>query len=70
MTIVLNGQEAESEAENLLVLWREWTVELNPTGFAGYATALNRIVIRADAWAQTRLQSGDRVEILRARSGG
>lgn len=70
MKLIVNGCETESEAAHLLALWREWTADLNPPRLAGYAIAVNLTVVKAEDWARTELRSGDRVEIIRARSGG
>jgi sulfur carrier protein len=40
------------------------------TGQRGIAVALNGAVVPRAAWAATRLNPGDSVEIVRARQGG
>jgi sulfur carrier protein len=40
------------------------------TGHRGIAVALNGAVVPRAAWADTPLQPGDNVEIVRARQGG
>lgn len=70
MKLIVNGCETDSGAAHLLALWREFAADLNPASPAGYAIAVNRVIVKAEEWALTQLCPGDRVEILRARSGG
>ena len=46
------------------------TAQLDLPDPKGFAIALNGEVVRRDAWAATALNDGDRVEIIRAMSGG
>jgi sulfur carrier protein len=64
-TIVLNGQEAETEARTLADLVAD-------RGFAEaeVATALNGDFVPRQARAATQLARGDRVEIVAPRQGG
>jgi sulfur carrier protein len=39
-------------------------------GQRGVAVALNGQVVLRKVWAETRLQAGDRIEIVHARQGG
>ncbi|MDO8533140.1 MAG: sulfur carrier protein ThiS [Xanthobacteraceae bacterium] len=41
-----------------------------PAGQRGVAVALNGQVVLRKVWAETRLQAGDRIEIVHARQGG
>jgi sulfur carrier protein len=41
-----------------------------PAGQRGVAVALNGRVVLRKVWAETRLKSGDRIEIVHARQGG
>lgn len=41
-----------------------------PAGQRGVAVALNGQVVLRKVWAETRLQAGDRIEIVYARQGG
>jgi sulfur carrier protein len=64
--IHVNGEPQELTAATLAAL-----VEANvDVGQRGIAVALNGAVVPRAAWAETRLQDGDRVEIVRARQGG
>lgn len=68
MQLTVNGERREYAAANLAELWAAETDE--PTPPRGCAMALNGAVVRKDAWAQTALAEGDRVEIVRAFAGG
>jgi sulfur carrier protein len=70
MTFTVNGAPHESAAEDLLTLWREYTAPLELPGPQGFAIALNGSVVRQRDWESRRLIPGDRVEIIRALSGG
>jgi sulfur carrier protein len=65
--IQVNGQPLALSAKNLAVLLQERGVD---AGGRGIAVALNGAVIPRAAWAKTRLQAGDAVEIVLARQGG
>jgi sulfur carrier protein len=43
---------------------------LNPDAVRGVALALNDEVVRREAWADTRVAPGDRIEIVTAQQGG
>lgn len=70
MNITVNGVPHESDAENLYTLWQEFTGPLELPGPQGFAIALNGTVVRQSEWTSLRLRPGDRVEIIRAMSGG
>ena len=70
MILTVNGEPRQSDAANLIDLWRSETEHLNLDGPKGYAIALNGALIRKDKWPSTTLAEGDRVEIVRAMQGG
>jgi len=70
MNVTVNGTPHESVADNLLTLWREYTAPLELPGPQGFAIALNGSVVRQRDWESRQLLPGDRVEIIRAMSGG
>ena len=65
--IQVNGKSEPLAASTLAGLLAEKTVD---TGQRGIAVALNGAVVPRAAWADTPLQPGDSVEIVRARQGG
>lgn len=65
MKLVLNGENRTVEGATVAEL-----VESLGVGPAGVAVALNEEVVAASTWSATRLQEGDRVEILGAMQGG
>ena len=70
MILTVNGEPRQSDAVNLIDLWRSETEHLNLDSPKGYAIALNGALIRKDKWPSTTLTEGDRVEIVRAMQGG
>ncbi|TCR70111.1 sulfur carrier protein ThiS [Bosea sp. BK604] len=70
MKLTINGESRDSAAKDLATLWQEETAELGLSGPQGFAIALNGEVVRRAQWAETPLESGDTVEIIRAFSGG
>ena len=65
--IQVNGQPLALSAKNLGTLLHERGVN---TAGKGIAVALNGAVVPRAAWAETRLQAGDTVDIVLARQGG
>jgi sulfur carrier protein len=65
--IRLNGKDAVLAAASLAALLEEHAVDV---GQRGIAVAVNGAVVPRAAWPRTSLQSGDSVEIVRARQGG
>ena len=70
MILTVNGEPRQSDAVNLIDLWRSETEHLNLDSPKGCAIALNGALIRKDKWPSTMLAEGDRVEIVRAMQGG
>ena len=70
MRLSVNGEERVTACRDLADLWRAETAELDLPNPKGFAIALNGAVVRRDAWAQTALHDGDRIEIIRAMQGG
>jgi sulfur carrier protein len=66
-SIRVNGQDEPLGVATLDALLAEKAVD---TGQRGVAVALNGAVVPRAAWADTPLQPGDSVEIVRARQGG
>jgi sulfur carrier protein len=70
MQIIVNGQARESDASTLLDLWQAETQHLALQGPRGFAIALNGRVVRQVEWPSTPVETGDKVEIIRAMPGG
>jgi len=70
MRLSVNGEERVTACRDLADLWRAETAELDLPNPKGFAIALNGAVVRRDAWADTALHDGDRIEIIRAMQGG
>jgi sulfur carrier protein len=70
MRLNVNGEERVSACRDLADLWRAETADLDLPDPKGFAIALNGAVVRRDAWGQTALADGDRIEIIRAMQGG
>ena len=70
MRLNVNGEERVTACRDLADLWRAETAELELPNPKGFAIALNGAMVRRDAWAETALHEGDRVEIIRAMQGG
>lgn len=66
----MNGAPRESASADLAALFEEERREREIETTRGFAIALNGAVVRRDQWAATRLSPDDRVEIVRAFSGG
>jgi sulfur carrier protein len=66
-SIRVNGQNEPLAAATLTALLHE--KEIAPDA-RGVAVAINGMVVPRAAWPSTRLNSGDQVEIVRARQGG
>jgi sulfur carrier protein len=65
MLVIVNGQRTETAATDLPALLRELEFE-GPH----LAIAVNYQVVPRAHWAQTKLSSGDAVEVLTPRQGG
>jgi sulfur carrier protein len=65
LKIVVNGEARETEAETLADLCRDMGFDGRPV-----ATAVNGAFVAAAARRETRIDAGDRVEILSPRQGG
>jgi sulfur carrier protein len=70
MKLIINGRERDCNARNLADLWQAETEDLDVPGPQGFAMALNGVIVRQGDWAATSLTEGDKVEIIRAMSGG
>ena len=65
MLVIVNGQHTETAATDLPALLRE--LEFEGTHLA---IAVNYQVVPRTRWAETKLNSGDEVEVLTPRQGG
>ncbi|MFL6805054.1 MAG: sulfur carrier protein ThiS [Xanthobacteraceae bacterium] len=65
MRVIVNGEQREISSGSVEALLSE--LEYEGTHFA---IALNYDVLPRTKWAQTRLNSGDEIEIITPRQGG
>ena len=66
MKLQINGEEREmAEGLTLAALLEQLGMKADRV-----AVELNREIVRREAWAQTRLQEGDRLEIVQFVGGG
>jgi sulfur carrier protein len=65
MRVIINGEQREIAAASVDALLGE--LEYEGTHFA---IALNYDVLPRSQWAQTRLKTGDEIEIITPRQGG
>lgn len=66
MKLQINGEEREvAEGLTLAVLLEQLAMKADRV-----AVELNREIVRREAWAQTHLQPGDRLEIVQFVGGG
>jgi sulfur carrier protein len=70
MRLNVNDEARDMACRDLADLWRAETAELELPNPKGFAIALNGAVVRRDAWGDTALRDGDRIEIIRAMQGG
>ena len=70
MKIHLNGKEADIDCKTIQELWNIERAEREIESSKGFAIALNGKMIRKDAWKTTVINVGDKVEVVRAMSGG
>jgi sulfur carrier protein len=65
MRVMINGEQREVRSDSVDTLLGE--LEYEGTHFA---IAVNYDVLPKSQWAQTRLKSGDEIEIITPRQGG
>ena len=66
MKVQINGEERElAEGLTLAALLEQLGMKADRV-----AVELNREIVRREAWAQTRLKTGDRLEIVQFVGGG
>ncbi len=65
MRVTVNGESREIAAQSVDALLRELDYE-----GTHFAIALNYDVVPRSRWAETRLSSGDEIEIITPRQGG
>lgn len=70
MRLIVNGTERECECATVAQLWDAERRAREIATNRGFAIALNGALVRRDRWSDTRLDDGDRIEIVRAFSGG
>ncbi|WP_017600005.1 sulfur carrier protein ThiS [Nocardiopsis lucentensis] len=71
MELIINGDRREvTEGTTVGAVVRDLTVTGDGEVPGGIAVAVNDEVVRRTAWADTRLNTGDRVDVLTAVQGG
>jgi sulfur carrier protein len=65
MRVIVNGEQREISSASVEALLSELAYE-----GTHFAIALNYDVLPRSQWAQTRLNSGDEIEIITPRQGG
>ena len=65
MRVTINGEQREIAADSVAALLSELDYE-----GTHFAIALNYDVVPKSRWAETRLKSGDEIEIITPRQGG
>lgn len=70
LKLSVNGKTVETDAANIMALWREETADLELESSKGYAISLNGKVVRKTQWDLTPVAENDQVEIVRAMQGG
>lgn len=65
--LVVNGEAASLAAENVPELLRELGYDPEQQGVA---VAVNAEVVLRSLWADRRIETGDRIEIVGAKQGG
>jgi sulfur carrier protein len=65
MRVTVNGESREISAQSVVALLSELDYE-----GTHFAIALNYDVVPKSRWAETRLRSGDEIEIITPRQGG
>jgi sulfur carrier protein len=65
MRVIVNGEQREISSASVDALLSELEYEGNH-----FAIALNYDVLPKSKWAETRLKSGDQIEIITPRQGG
>ena len=68
-TVTVNGDAIQVKGGALLTDVVR-AVGLNPDAVRGVAVAMNDEVVRREAWTDTRVAAGDRIEIVTAQQGG
>lgn len=69
MEIVVNGEKQELASEFLNVRELLSAIGLDPEQ-TGIAVALNLSVVPRSAWGDTKVKSGDEIDVIGARQGG
>lgn len=70
MKINLNGVEGDFEGETLDQLWEQERVARDIETSRGVAIAVNGVVVRKTEWSVRKIAPDDRINIIRAMSGG
>ena len=65
MRVIVNGEQREISSASVDALLSELEYEGNH-----FAIAVNYDVLPKSKWAETRLKSGDQIEIITPRQGG
>ena len=67
MKITLNGREYDTDADNLMELFKESHPDSSTDG---KAIAVNDEVVPSGEWSDVQLTEGDRIEVIQAVQGG
>ncbi len=67
IAVTVNGEERQIAAATVAEALAQLAV---PTGARGFAVALNDALVTRARWDSTPLAEGDRLELVRAVSGG
>ena len=70
MNVQLNGKDATIDCTTIQELWDIEQAERELESSRGFAIALNGALVRKAEWTTTMIKAGDRVEVVRAISGG
>lgn len=70
MQLFVNGEPRDRDAATLNEVWEAEASERELESPRGFAIALNGRVVPRTLWGDTSIADGDRIEIVRAMSGG
>jgi sulfur carrier protein len=70
MNIILNGVDTDVEGATVAALWEAEQAARELTSSKGYAIAVNGALVRKADWPTTAIKTHDKIEIVRAISGG
>jgi sulfur carrier protein len=70
MKICLNGKDIQIACATLQELWEREQAEREIDSSKGFAIAINSALVPKRDWPTTSIRAGDKIEIVRAISGG